>query len=76
MKHLHIALLVLGVVLITQVAAPLNCSDDKAKVECNGKFKGQIPTDAEMKEILHEHAIWVMDNDASPELGDPEVTND
>jgi uncharacterized protein YjbI with pentapeptide repeats len=85
MKHAYLALLTIGFLLTSQVAAPRNCLGDEPKVECNGKFKGGgSPLDAELKEILQRHAAWVKDlvgpftfSFVEPkDLDDPKVAND
>lgn len=76
MKHRHLALLVLELVLIAQVADLKNCFGGEAKPECNGKFKDRKPTDAELKEVLRQHAAWLTDNSPFPDLNDAKVAND
>ncbi len=67
MKHARIALLVIGVVLVSQAAAaaatpaPAVAPSAAAAVPvCNGKYKGRLkPSPAELAEILKQHLEWL-----------------
>lgn len=67
MKHARIALLVIGVVLVSQAAAaaatpaPAAAPSAAAAVPvCNGKYKGRLkPSPAELAEILKQHLEWL-----------------
>jgi hypothetical protein len=64
--------------LLAQAALSLYCFSNEAKVECNGKYKGGLkPTDAELKEILKQHAAWLKDGGQLPlALDNPKVAGE
>jgi hypothetical protein len=56
MAHSRIALIVIGVLLIAQAAAPQLCLGQP----CTGKYKGGLtPSPAELAKILKLHAKWL-----------------
>jgi uncharacterized protein YjbI with pentapeptide repeats len=86
MKHSHIAMVVIGVLLIAQVATPERCIGQELcsgkykgglkASRCTGKYKGGLkPPPAELMETLKQHATWVKDG-GPDHLDDPKVAND
>jgi hypothetical protein len=65
----RIALLVVGVLLLSQVAAQRQVMGQE---HCTGKYKGLAPSPAELKEILARHAEWVRDGGTD----NPKMAND
>jgi Pentapeptide repeats (8 copies) len=80
MAHSRIAILVIGVVLISQAAPVVATPTPEAAPSaiaaapvCNGKYKGWLkPSAAELANILKKHAAWVKDGGWL----DPKLAND
>jgi hypothetical protein len=80
MSRSRIAILVIGIVLISQAVAPrpVMGQPQPAQPVCTGKFKGGLqPSPAELTDILKKHAEWLKDGGSySPELSnDPRKAN-
>src|SRR2546423_1171496 len=75
MKPTNLALLTFERVLIAQMFAPRHCFAGEPP-QCTGKYKGGLkPNDAELKEILRQHAAWAR-GDGPFFLNDRKVAND
>jgi hypothetical protein len=74
MKHSHLALIAIGILLTAQAATPPSCLGDEVK--CPGNYKGGLkPIDDKLKEILKQHSAWVKDG-GPDHLDDPIVAKD
>jgi Pentapeptide repeats (8 copies) len=79
MRHARIALLVVGIVLLAQVAPLVSEAAPPAATVpvCNGKYKdGLKPSPTELTDILKKHARWLMDSGPLTLELTPEVAND